>query len=225
MNSVDRPSLGKFLVRSKPGRMLLFTAFLGLLAFLVPYSCRGRKAAETAAAQDAKSPREGELPPSPQGIGDTITLGQKYDALISRWGGDLSSAKTDLDATRKELDHLRAQIKDERAAQEKEKKDLDGTIQKLKAGLAESVSATPSQTGTPSDPNSPTHPGDPAGAPLSVPLRTIDLGAPAPKEKKETHHLVRIPAAAGGRATLLNGVFAPVTGEPSPVRLRFDAAI
>jgi hypothetical protein len=36
---------------------------------------------------------------------------------------------------------------------------------------------------------------------------------------------VRIPAAAGGRATLLNGVFAPVSGEPSPVRLRLDAAI
>src|SRR5690349_8156433 len=141
MSSAHRSSLANFFIHSKPGRMLIFTGFLGLLCFLVPYGCRGRKGADGAAssAPSGKAGAESELPPSPSGIGETITLGQKYDALISRWGGDLSSARVDLDATRKELEALRSQIKDERAAQDKEKKDLEGTIRKLKEGLIQSV--------------------------------------------------------------------------------------
>lgn len=226
MSSTNRSSIVNFLLHSKPGRMLIFTAFLGLLCFLVPYGCSKRHSAETGAPTGpaGKSGPEAELPPSPQGIGETITLGQKYDALISRWGGDLSSTKVDLDATRKELEALRSQIKDEHSAQDKEKKDLEGTIRKLKEGLLQSL---------PPNPNPPSQaPSDPGGrAPASDPgqggsaLRAIDLGGVPPKEKKDAKKTVRIPTAAGGRATLMNGVFAPVTGEPGPVRLRFDAAI
>lgn len=226
MSSTQRPSLGNFLIRSKPGRMLLFTGFLGLLCFLVPYGCSKRRAADVAAAgnSQAKSGPESDLPPSPQGIGETITLGQKYDALISRWGGDLSSAKVDLDATRKELDALRSQIKDERSAQDKEKKDLEGTIRKLKEGLLQSVPPNPNPPPqTPSDQGGRAPASDPAQGGNA--LRSIDLGGLPPKEKKDVKKTVRIPSAAGGRATLMNGVFAPVTGEPGPVRLRFDAAI
>src|SRR6185295_255838 len=145
MSSTNRSSIVNFLLHSKPGRMLIFTAFLGLLCFLVPYGCSKRHPAETGAPTGpaGKSGPEAELPPSPQGIGETITLGQKYDALISRWGGDLSSAKVDLDATRKELEALRSQIKDERSAQDKDRKDLEGTIRKLKDGLIQSVPPSP----------------------------------------------------------------------------------
>ena len=225
MSSPERSKLRKFLLETKPGRMLIFTVLLGTLCFAVPYGCARRKAADQAAPPDAggKAAHDSDLPPSPQGIGETITLGQKYDALISRWGGDLSSAKTDLDATRKELEGLRAQIKDERTAQEKEKKDLEGTLRKLKEGLSQSTAPGAGQTAPPPDAGSSARPPEPPATPGS--LRTIELGTPASKEKKDPHRSVRIPTAAGGRATLLNGVFAPVTGEPGPVRLRFDAAI
>src|SRR5579862_2370586 len=226
MSSAQRPSLGMFLIHSKPGRMLIFTGFLGLLCFLVPYGCSKRKSAESSAAANAtsKTGQDSDLPPSPQGIGETITLGQKYDALISRWGGDLSSAKVDLDATRRELEALRSQIKDERTAQDKEKKDLEGTIRKLKEGLLQSVPPTANPPpAPPQDPNS--HAPSSDGLQGGGALRAIDLGSVPAKEKKDPRRTVRIPTAAGGRATLMNGVFAPVSGEPGPVRLRFDAAI
>lgn len=226
MSSENRSPLAKFLLHTKPGRMLIFTGFLGLLCFLVPYGCSKRKSEGAAAPSNptGKSEQEAELPPSPQGIGETITLGQKYDALISRWGGDLSSAKVDLDATRKELDVLRSQIKDERTSQDKEKKDLEGTIRKLKDGLLQSVPPSPNPAPA-ANPDAGAHPPTSDGFQGGGGLRTIDLGTVSPKEKKDARRTVRIPAAAGGRATLMNGVFAPVTGEPGPVRLRFDAAI
>src|SRR5204863_5046462 len=55
-------------------------------------------------------------------------------------------------------------------------------------------------------------------------VRVIELAPPLP-EVKPAQKSVRIPAATGGQATLMNGVFAPIAGEPSPVRLRFDAAL
>jgi len=226
MSSETRSPFVRFLLHTKPGRMLILTGLLGLLCFVVPYGCSKRRSVDVAAAPNpaGKSGQEAELPPSPQGIGETITLGQKYDALISRWGGDLSSAKVDLDATRKELEALRSQIKEERSAQDQERRDLEGTIRKLKEGLLQSVppSPTPAPTANPDAGSPPPSPDEAQG---SRALRAIDLGTVSPKEKKDPRRTVRIPAAAGGRATLMNGVFAPVTGEPGPVRLRFDAAI
>ena len=55
-------------------------------------------------------------------------------------------------------------------------------------------------------------------------MRAIEFPNPKSSEKKEVKP-VRIPTASGGTATLLNGVYAPVTGEPSPVRMRLDTAL
>ncbi len=227
MSESSRPSFREYLTQTKTGRMILFTAFLSAVCFLVPYACSRKPKADSASATDAsaqaalKLARENDLPPSPAGIGETITLGQKYDALISRWGGDLSSTKTDLDATRKELETLRAALKEERSGQEKEKKQLTDYLKQLKEGLGRETGQPPSREATPDDKNAGSRPErGPGGG-----LRSIDLGTSPGKEKKREHRSVRIPTAAGGSATLMNGLFAPVSGEPSPVRLRFDAAI
>lgn len=221
MTPTERPTLGAFLTRTKKGRMIILAAVFGGALVLTP-TLLGRKkdaAPAAAGANDAKSNAAADLPPSPSGFGDTLTLGQKYDALISRFGGDLTTTKAELESTRKELDALRAAIKTERSAQEKERKELGDYLQKLKDGLAREVGQgvrEPSQsqpTGL-----------DRSAAAAAGGLRAIELGPVAPKEKSDKK-TVRIPAASGGQATLLNGVFAPVTGEPSPVRLRFDAAI
>jgi len=117
-------------------------------------------------------------------------------------------------------------LKDDRSAQEKEKKQLGDVLKQLKDGLSQGVAPLAAPGGSGGDPKS----RDPATlAPGAGPggggLRTLDLGPPGPRKKERDLRPVRIPAAAGGQATLLNGTFGPVTGEPSPVRLRFDAAI
>ncbi|HLY10360.1 MAG TPA: TraB/VirB10 family protein [Planctomycetota bacterium] len=200
--------------------MLLLAGFLGGALVLVP-TLLGRKKGDVSGpvlGGGAKNPSDAELPPSPTGFGETLTLGQKYDALISRFGGDLTSTKADLDSTRKELETLRATLQSERTSQDKDRKDLGDTLQKLRDGIAREASQgrEPSAS-TPVGVDRPLIP--PSGA-----LRAIDLSPSTAKDKKEKRS-VRIPTASGGQATLLNGVFAPVSGEPSPVRLRFDSAI
>ena len=215
-----RPNLGTFLLKTKKGRMILLAAVLGGILVLVPTVAGRKRAADGAAktSEKADGTASSDLPPSPSGFGDTLTLGQKYDALISRFGGDLTSTKAELDSTRKELETLRVAIKAERTSQDKEKKDLGEYLKQLKEGMAREVGpsaahASPQAPATANISNSP-----PGG------LRSIELGTPSLKPKNEKRY-VRVPAAAGAWATLTNGVFAPVSGEPSPVRLRLDAAV
>jgi hypothetical protein len=231
MSDAHRPGIGEFFVKTKRGRMVLFTAGLALVCFLVPYACGRKLKADATLPNDAgrkgeNDQKDGELPPSPQGIGETLTLGQKYDALISRYGGDLASTKTEVDTTRKELETLRSALKEERGAQEKEKKQLTDYIQQLKEGLGRETGQPAVRKGASSDGNpqerSERTPGAGSGG---GGLRSLDLGSPPPKEKKSPERSIRIPTGASGRGVLLNGVFAPLGGEPSPVRLRFDAAI
>jgi conjugal transfer pilus assembly protein TraB len=223
MSSTDRPSIWSFLIRDKKGRMILMASVFGGLLVMVPTVLGKKNLSQGSSAAGEKKPggenavQASELPPSPTGFGEMLTLGQKYDALISRFGGDLSTTKTDLDATRKELETLRAAVKLERSSQADEKKSLADTLRQLKEGLGQSQGHPPGPGGAP-ERERPSAIAGPGG------LRAIELGTSSPKDKKEKRS-VRIPTASGGQATLMNGVFAPVTGEPSPVRLRFDAAI
>src|SRR5258708_37699995 len=112
MSDAPRPKFLEFFVKSKTGRMILFTVGLGLLCFLVPYACGRKPKVDSVLASDAagkgeKDVRYGDLPPSPVGIGETLTLGQKYDALISRHRADLATTKSEADSTRKEREPLR----------------------------------------------------------------------------------------------------------------------
>lgn len=219
MSTTPPLTLGGFLLGTNKGRMIVLSAVLGGLLLVVPLVL-GRKKTAVSTADQAGGPNPtaslGDLPPSPTGFGDTLTLGQKYDALISRFGGDLKSAQSDLESTRKELDSLRAALKAERASGDQEKNQLALALKELKDGAGRKEAQAISLGGGP--PPSPTSPLPPKG------IRLIELAPPPSKDKKDKKS-VRIPTAAGGVATLMNGVFAPVTGEPSPVRLRFDQAI
>src|SRR6185295_5059407 len=59
---------------------------------------------------------------------------------------------------------------------------------------------------------------EPPAAPAAPRFRTFEF------EKKRGRSL-HLPGGSFGEATLLTGVFAPVTGEPLPVLLRLDAAL
>jgi hypothetical protein len=211
MISTDRRTLVGLLLRTKVGRLLLLALLLGLL-FVLASTLASRRSASAQAPLATEAGRSGEpggrdgdLPPSPTGINETLTLGQKYDSLISRYGGDLTSTKTDLEATRKELETLRASMKAERSAQEKEKQQLGDYLRQLKEGLSQASPPSPLPGGANSDPRTSTPAAPASGAGDSRGLHAIDLGPPAARKQDRGPRFVRIPAAAGGRATLLNG--------------------
>lgn len=60
----------------------------------------------------------------------------------------------------------------------------------------------------------------PPGTPTEQRLLVLDL-----KPDTGAARPLRVPAGSFGEATLLTGVFAPVTGEPMPVLVRLDAAL
>jgi conjugal transfer pilus assembly protein TraB len=220
------PSLREFLLGSKKGRMILLAGLLGGLLLLAPVVAGRKREADARTSSPQEGPALGkphggsDLPPSPNGFGETLTLGQKYDALISRFGGDLTSTRSELDLAKKELETLRGALKAEKTSQEKERKDLSDYLKQLKEGLARETAQPVGR-----DAQVPPSAGlDRSGPAAPGALRSIELAPPVPKDRKDKR-AVRVPTAAGGMATLMNGVFAPVTGEPSPVRLRFDSAI
>lgn len=219
----------KFILGTKAGRMTLFAGGLALLFALVPYGCSRRTKPTGIEAQDASAAtppgRAPHDPPPPSGFQETVTLGQKYDALITRWGGDLSSTRGELDATRKEIEALRKTIDAERAAHAQEKSQFQDTLRDLKAGLRRDLGSRDPLPG-PEVPPPAAAAQDPP-PPSAVGLRVIPMGrgGEGSYPKKQRLSTIHVPSASGGQATLLNGVFAPTTGEPSPVRLRLDAAL
>jgi hypothetical protein len=60
---------------------------------------------------------------------------------------------------------------------------------------------------------------EPSAPPAPARIRSFEF------EKRASRRAVHIPAGSFGEATLLTGVFAPVTGEAMPVLLRLDAAL
>lgn len=221
MASESRSRLVGFLLGTKAGRMSLFGAFLAVLLFAVPYGC-SRK--DQAAASEKKPPSSAEtsktqelIPDSPKGFDDTLTLGGKYQALIARWGGDLSTAKSELNSARGEIEALKNALAEDRSRQEAEKKSLVATLERLRDGLGKELGAKDRAQAEMGAGGGEAPPG--AGG-----LRAIRLSGQAPR-REDPARAVRIPTAAGGVATLMNGVFAPTSGEPSPVRLRLDAAL
>jgi conjugal transfer pilus assembly protein TraB len=211
------------LLSSKLGRMILLAGALGGILFVLSEGC-SRKAK----GESKNGPREGEntagvsknLPPRPSGFDESLPVAQQYKALISSYGDRVTTTEKDLQAARKELEALRTTLEETRSATHreeeraldplrtlKEKPGQDGNGDGPKAGRSPFPSKLPEE-------RSPEKPG----------VRVIELSA-LPPEPKPSQKSVRIPAATGGMATLMNGVFAPVSGEPSPVRLRFDAAL
>lgn len=222
-----RPQFLAFLLGTKAGRMTLFGLLVAILAFILPAGCTRRaKRASGESEIRAEMKETGDVPPSPRGFDETLTLGQRYDSLIRGWGQDLSSTKGELDLARRDLEGLRKELEGERAQGRKEKAALETLLRKLEEGLRrEGGGGGGSPLPNPGDPGKLPEGTDPVRAQArDLGLRTIRLAEPARAEKRETR-IVHIPAATGGEATLLNGVFAPISGEPSPVRLRFDAAL
>lgn len=210
---------GGFLLGTRPGRMALLGAALFALLWVLPRGCSRKTVPVEREGRPAPAAgSEAPLPASPRGFEDTLTLGEKYQALIARWGGDLAAAKDDLAAARGEIEALKKALAEERSRQESERKGLLSTLERVRSEIEKDLSS-----GEPGAlrrvPSGDAKPEASEGA-----LRTIRL-AQGPSRRAPSERSVRIPTAASAVATLLNGVFAPTAGEPSPVRLRLEAAL
>jgi hypothetical protein len=144
---------------------------------------------------------------------DEVTIGQEYKASVASQSHRVSTLEEETTALRRELVVLRAELSKSATAQEGQLGRLDEV-----ARLVQSASAPRPEV-------FPKEPGE-AAQKAEREERGIRLIAfePAPGAKI-ARHVLRIPAASAGEGTVLNGVFGPTGGEPSPIRLRLDAAI
>jgi conjugal transfer pilus assembly protein TraB len=201
--------------------MILAAGALGALLLPLSGGCfRNGRGAPKNDPPDAhlSTPGSKDLPPRPTGFDESLPVAQQYKALVSSYGDRVTGTERELQATRKEIDSLKAMLAEARAAAMKSQEQKAEPLRP--ADRVQDLKSEPPKLGpTLFPPGSiENHPPEREG------VRVIEL-SPRPPDPKPAEKSVRIPAATGGQATLLNGVFAPVAGEPSPVRLRFDAAL
>jgi hypothetical protein len=198
--------------RSRLYRLLLLTlGGIGLLYVL------GRSCGPSKEDEESRKPPGGSSSPSGPADGalgslgfDDITIGQEYKASVASHSHRVSTLEEETTALRRELVVLRAELSKSAAAQ-------DGQLGRLDevARLVQSAGA-PRPEGLP---------GEPAQKPEREERGIRLIAFEPPGGTKIPRHVLRIPAASAGLATVQNGVFGPTGGEPSPIRLRLDAAI
>ncbi len=141
---------------------------------------------------------------------DDLTIGQEYKTSVASQGHRVSTLEQDVSGLRKDFDQLKSELAKSAEAQGAQLSRLE-EIARLVQGLASprleiaSTQATSKAEATEK----------------GVRLLTF-AGSEGPSAPRRA---LRIPTASAGEATVLNGVFAPTGGEPSPIRLRLDAAI
>lgn len=197
--------------RSRLLRLLLLSGGgIGVL-FILGRSC-GPTGDDAAAAKephrDARlSGREG----GGASLGfDDLTIGQEYKTSVASQGHRVSTLEQDVSGVRRDLDQLKSDLAKSAQSQEAQLSRLE-EIARLVQGLATPRLEVPSNLG-PLKTETPEK---------GVRLLTFG-GSEGPSAPRRA---LRIPTASAGEATVLNGVFAPTGGEPSPIRLRLDAAI
>jgi hypothetical protein len=199
--------------RSRLLRLLLLSGGgIGIL-FILGRTCGPSTEDASTAKADRRGP--GAAPHeagSPGAIGfDELTIGQEYKTSVASQGHRVSTLEQDAIGLRRDLDRLKEDLARSAEAQGAQMSRLE-EIARLVQGLSTSRLEIPSSIG----------PAKAEAAEKGVRLLTFEGGSGAPPARKKS---LRIPTASAGEATVLNGVFAPTGGEPSPIRLRLDAAI
>jgi hypothetical protein len=141
---------------------------------------------------------------------DDLTIGQEYKTSVASQGHRVSTLEQDVGVLRKDLDTLKADLTKSAEAQGAQLARLEEI-----ARLVQSLATPRLEVPTALDPSK--------LEPMGKGIRLLAFeGTTGPAAARRA---LRIPTASAGEATVLNGVFAPTGGEPSPIRLRLDAAI
>jgi hypothetical protein len=149
---------------------------------------------------------------SPGSIGfDDLTIGQEYKTSVASQGHRVSTLEQDVSGLRRDLDQLKADLAKSAEAQGAQIARLE-EVARLVQGLSTQRLEVSSSFGA----------AKAESTEKGVRILNFEGSSGAPLAPKKA---LRIPTASAGEATVLNGVFAPTGGEPSPIRLRLDAAI
>ncbi len=204
--------------RSRLFRMLLLSAGgIGALFIL------GRSCGPASDDAGAKEPLQGTASNGREGGGegslgfDDLTIGQEYKASVASQGHRVSTLEQDLSGIRGELDHLKAELSKAASARQDQLSRLEEILRHVESLGTPRLESPPSLVPHGLVPPKP----EPIDVGKGVRLLSFEASGAPPAPRRA----LRIPAASAGEATVLNGVFAPTGGEPSPIRLRLDAAI
>lgn len=198
--------------RSRLLRLLVLSAGGIGIVFILGRACGPAKEDEAAEKRSGQgTPVAGGAGGSTATLGfDDLTIGQEYKASVASQGHRVSTLEQEVSGIRRELDHVKAELSKAAAAQQDQLSRLEEIFRHVQTLGTPRLDAT-ADLGLPK-----------ADAPeKGVRLLSFEASGVALSPKRA----LRIPAASAGEATVLNGVFAPTGGEPSPIRLRLDAAI
>jgi hypothetical protein len=141
---------------------------------------------------------------------DEVSIGQEYKTSVASQSHRVSQLEQELGSLRQNLEALKGELLKASGSQESQV----ARIEELTRLLERTVAAPP----LPSR-------GDPAPkeSDKTAGIRLVTFEAAPPK--REPKKSLRIPAGSAAEGRVLNGVFAPTGGEPSPVRLKLEAAV
>lgn len=141
---------------------------------------------------------------------DEVSIGQEYKTSVASQSHRVSQLEQELGSLRQNLEALKGELLKASGSQETQV----AKIEELSRLLERTVAAPPIPARADSIPKeSEKTPG----------IRLVTFESTA--TKREPKKSLRIPAGSAAEGRVLNGVFAPTGGEPSPVRLKLDAAV
>jgi hypothetical protein len=164
----------------------------------------GKLPAKSAGAASAASPESRSL-----GF-DEVSIGQEYKTSVASQSHRVSQLEQELGSLRLNLEALKGELLKASGSQETQV----AKIEELSRLLERTVAQPPLPVR--SDPA-------PKESEKTSGIRLVTFeGGTAKRDPKKS---LRIPAGSAAEGRVLNGVFAPTGGEPSPVRLKLDAAV
>src|ERR1041384_6938739 len=203
------------LVKSPLFRMTLRAAGGVVLLLVLGKTCGGTSDPKNENPAHSKAPAGQERGATPDGF-DDLTIGQQYKTSVASQSHRVATLEQELGSLRKYVEDLKSQLSKANVSQEKEISRLDEVTKLLQDVASGPKNPSPLAPGPAQDGARP----ESAEARPSVRLITFENR----ESKQPPTRLVRIPTASAVQGVLMNGVFAAVSGEPSPVRIRLDAA-
>jgi hypothetical protein len=141
---------------------------------------------------------------------DEVSIGQEYKTSVASQSHRVSQLEHELAAVRQNLESLKGELLKASGSQDAQL----ARLEELSRLLQSMASPRPAPLGAEETPKA-------IEKPSGIRLVTFDPG-PA---KRDPRKPLRIPAGSSAEGRVLNGVFAPTGGEPSPVRVKLDAAV
>ncbi|MBV8882326.1 MAG: TraB/VirB10 family protein [Planctomycetaceae bacterium] len=200
----------------KPQKARLFRMVLVALGAIGGLVLLGRTCGPTGAMPEGgKPPNSGPEAITAAGTSrtlgfDEVSIGQEYRTSVASQSHRLSQVEQDMTSLRQNLEMLKGELVKASGSQEAQLARLD-ELSRLLQGMTISRPA----------PEASEQAQKPGEKGPGVHLVTFEPAAPRATRKK----VLRIPAGSAAEGRVLNGCFAPTGGEPSPLRLKLDAAI